>query len=468
MALEFTADAPTPCSGPEPGTGTGAAVVRAELPPDLLRLEYFGGLYYSRRSCTFTAVPPRQMTLLVGALSVPAPQAGRGELSSREAESLIAQWRAEGWLDSELRCNARLLPRQFPERILSGPLVTHLQLTHACNLTCTHCYVDISAKPKPGEMSTEHALSVFGDLSKLGAPVVVLAGGEPMIRQDFWQLVDALREHELDAWLCTNGTLITEDNAARLARSAIRGYSISLDGPNAEVHDAIRGKGRFAHAMRGLRLLIAAGAPDVQIRVTVNAQNIGSLSQFAHISRELGARVIFKPFRMTGTAAQERQLYVSMPEYMKAADEVTKRWPKDVAPCEFGNGLTSRSPAWTGIIPAFGCVGGTTSATVTAMGAVVACGSVLTDADWKLNDHSFADAWRAAPNLASWRKLEGNDQCRACSNYDRCGGGCRARSVALGRGINAPDPWSFCAKEDEDPRKSKLPPRYALAVFSDY
>src|SRR6185295_16974053 len=118
-------------------------------------------------------------------------------------------------------------------RALRGPLVTNFQLTQACNLRCEHCFVDVTAKPNPAELSTAQVFSVFAELATAGSPIVILAGGEPMLRRDFWEIAEGIGDFGIDAALCTNATLITPKNAARLARSGIRWYSISLDGPRA-------------------------------------------------------------------------------------------------------------------------------------------------------------------------------------------------------------------------------------------
>lgn len=419
--------------------------------PDLLRLESFGALYYERERCSFHALPPHLTRLLVGAchesvLDVYARKPEAYGLNETQLVDTVVRWQQAGWLDSSFRCHARILTKKGPRGVLSGPMVTHLQLTHGCNLRCSHCYVSIVPKPPPDELSTEMLLAMFADLQAMGSPVVVLAGGEPLFRRDIWTLIDALQTYELDAWLCTNATLIREEEAERLARSALRGISVSLDGPDAATHDVIRGPKRFDHACRGVRALVKAGARDVTLRVTVSTQNIDTLDRFAPLAEELGvAKVVFKAFRQTGEASQEGRLLVPRDVYLETIRQVQERWPKGGCPAEFGDGIPNRPPEWTHIIPTFGCVGGTVSVTVNAKGRVVGCGPVETSDDWFLRDHSFQECWHRAPTIQRWRELEGNSSCFSCSNLSRCGGGCRARALAVGRGMNGTDPWSFCS-----------------------
>lgn len=366
-------------------------------------------------------------------------------LDHLEAVALLARWREAGWLDGDFRCRARLIPRGTNTRVLTGPLATHFLLTRACNLRCAHCFAGVRARPEPGELTTAQVLTAFADLEELGSPVVVLTGGEPLLRPDLPELLLATRRHGLDAWLCTNATLVDDQRADQLATADLRGCSVSLDGPDPETHDALRGQGRFLQALRGIRLLISRGAPPIQLRVTVTPCNADRLADFGALATELGVRrVVFKPFRMTGAASSQRPLYISQPEYERAAESARGKWPAGACVAEFGDGLTGRAPSWTGIIPAFGCVGGTTTATVTSRGAVVACGSVLSEQDWTLADRSFREIWWRSPSIETWRRLQPTGKCRSCERLAPCGGGCRARALAACGTLADPDPWISC------------------------
>lgn len=316
------------------------------------------------------------------------------------------------------------------------------------------------AKPAPDEHTTDEVLALFAELEALGSPVVVLAGGEPMSRRDLPEILAGLERHHIDAWLCTNATLVNPDNAQWLASSALRGFSISLDGPDAETHEHLRGRGRFAHALRGIRLLVEAGARDVQLRVTVTPHNADRLLDFAPLARDLGVhQVVMKPFRQSGAASGAERLLISRDAYREAAAYVRERWPEDGVPLDVGDGMPQRPPSWTRIMPAFACVGGTTSVSILHDGRVMGCGSVTSPNDWRLRDHGFANAWRQAPGVTLWRELSGNDQCRSCGNYSRCGGGCRARAIGAGLTIDESDPWAYCSEGTSATDSSRRSPR---------
>lgn len=443
------------CSRAPPSPSSPSTTARGT---DLLRKERFGALYYQRATCEFQALPPHLARLLLAAteesaLDVYARAPGAFALDDERFAALVVRLQQAGMLDEGFRCRARVVEGDRGHGGLIGPLVTHLQLTIACNLRCSHCYVDVMAKPAPDELTTAEVLALFGELEACGSPVLVLAGGEPLVRRDMPELLAGLERHSLDAWLCTNATLIKEDTARLLASSALRGVSISLDGPDAESHEHLRGAGRFEHALRGIRALVEAGQRDVQLRVTVTPHNADRLAAFAPLATELGVdKVVFKPFRQSGAAAGAENLTLARAPYLRAIEVARAEWPVGAPAADFGDGMPMRPPAWTEIIPAFGCVGGTTSVSILPDGRVVGCGSVLSPGDWRLRDYGFARSWREAPGVALWRAFEGNDACRSCGNFTRCGGGCRARAVGAGLSVNESDPWAYCSEGDDEPR----------------
>jgi len=424
---------------------------------DVLRLEHFGAVHYARETAAMEVFPPAFAAFLAGAAERHIMDVWRDDPRGVDLGDLVcevARLQELGILDEDYRLPARVLGNVTPHS-LSPPLVTNIQLTRACNLSCDHCFVDVETQRHPRELSVAQLDALFAELSGAGAPLVLLAGGEPLMRPDFWEIVEASDRWDLDAALCTNATMIKRATAERLAATSIKWFSVSLDGPNAEIHDRLRGKGSFARAYAGVRALIAANARGVKLRVTVTAENAPYLADFASIARELRVpEIIFKPFRHTtgGAALTSTHLYITREAYLRAVEVAHAAWPDDAPPAHFDDGLPESLPAWTQVTPAFGCVGGTTHASVIYDGRIVACDAVFDDADWTFHDHTLLDAWRNAPTIRGWRHLEDSGDCRACGNFERCGGGCRARALAAGLTMKDPDPWSYC----ETPRKTPL------------
>ncbi|MCB2142937.1 MAG: radical SAM protein, partial [Rhodobacteraceae bacterium] len=172
------------------------------------------------------------------------------------------------------------LVRPTPVRLRSGPVrpVVIWNLTRRCNLRCRHCYTTSADVHFPGELSHQQAMGVLEDLSAFGIPALILSGGEPLSRFDFFDLAErarALNFRHLS--LSTNGTKVAEC-ADRIAALGFDYVGISLDGIGA-VNDWFRGvDGAFAEALSGVRACKARGV-KVGLRFTITEDNAHTLPE---------------------------------------------------------------------------------------------------------------------------------------------------------------------------------------------
>jgi len=411
---------------------------------DIFRRERFGGFYYSRRSRETIAFPLDYTDFLIETTRRPAGQVLAEERDRYAAirecwEQTGEQWQRDGILDPARVCQARVVVNQPPPGVLGAPLATSFEITERCNLRCRHCYVERDAKPLPA-VSVAALERAFAQLDGAGSPAITLSGGEPLLRQDVWDILDRARQHHLEIKFCTNANLVDAAAARRLVEYPIHTFSISLDGGTPESHDQMRGAGNFEQVARGVRALRDAGAAKIMLRVTVTASNLATLSDFAAVGDHWGVDAIsFRPYRFNG-AAIDSTLLVARSTYDLAVRRLELGWQ---GRCRgiFGQSLTTRAPGFAAYIPRFGCNGGHGTLAVKADGAVVACATVRMADDWNLEQHSLLDCWYRAPSIARWRQLQAPARCRACASLDLCGGGCRARALALRQGIDGPDPW---------------------------
>lgn len=155
----------------------------------------------------------------------------------------------------------RELVHPTPVRRRSGPVkpVVIWNLTRTCNLRCRHCYTTSADVSFPGELTREQARSVLDDLAGFGIPALILSGGEPLSRFDFFALAERARELGFrHLSLSTNGTKLAE-NIDRLADLAFDYVGISLDGIGS-MNDWFRGvNGAFDAALAGVRACKARG-----------------------------------------------------------------------------------------------------------------------------------------------------------------------------------------------------------------
>src|SRR4030095_4074307 len=128
------------------------------------------------------------------------------------------------------------------------------ETTKACNLTCRHCRAVPQRKLGPLELNTARAFDLIDAIAEVAKPVFVLSGGEPLYRPDLFDIAEYGVATGFRMALATNGTLVTDRVAARIADTGISRVAISLDGAVASTHDSFRGvPGAHALAVRGLR-----------------------------------------------------------------------------------------------------------------------------------------------------------------------------------------------------------------------
>jgi Fe-coproporphyrin III synthase len=167
-------------------------------------------------------------------------------------------------------------------------------LTRTCNLKCVHCYTDSTAQKYPGELSNEQCKRVLDDLAGFHVPAVLFSGGEPLVREDIFDLAAYARQRGLHVVLSTNGTLIHAATARRLKELEFAYIGISLDSATAAVHDEFRGvTGAFERTIRGFRNCVEAGQ-KVGLRLTLTRHTCQDLDRiFDFLEREQINRACF-------------------------------------------------------------------------------------------------------------------------------------------------------------------------------
>jgi len=182
--------------------------------------------------------------------------------------------------------------------------------TYKCNLKCKHCYENAGRSGKY-ELSTDEAKQTIDILSKLagvGLPALSFSGGEPLAREDFFDIVSYAKKRIPYLSLASNGTLITKDNAKRLRDAGIDYVEISLDGASAATHDWFRGiPGAFERTMEGIKNCIEEGI-DTCIATVIHRQNIAEIEKILNLADELGVRFMHFNYIPTGRAKAHLEL----------------------------------------------------------------------------------------------------------------------------------------------------------------
>ncbi|QGG47770.1 putative heme d1 biosynthesis radical SAM protein NirJ1 [Heliorestis convoluta] len=200
-----------------------------------------------------------------------------------------------------------------------GPVVAW-NVSRTCNLNCIHCYSDSEDKDYPNELTTEEAKKFIDDLADFNVPVLLLSGGEPLMRPDIFDLVAYATEHKIRVTFSTNGTLITPDVAKEIKKFGVGYVGISLDGIG-ENNDRFRGKkGAFNEALEGIRNCLAIDQ-RVGLRFTINRHNFNQLEDiFRLIEEEKIPRVCFYHLVYSGRGGSMMEEDITHEESRQAMD----------------------------------------------------------------------------------------------------------------------------------------------------
>lgn len=202
--------------------------------------------------------------------------------------------------------------------------------TAKCNLRCLHCYSDSDCAVSARELTTEQAREFIGQVADYGCPVLLFSGGEPLLREDIYELIDFAKTKGLHTAISSNGTLINRDTARRLYDMGLSYAGISLDGPK-EIHDQFRGKaGCFDATMRGIENCQMAGL-KTGIRCTMTRQNIETIGRIFDIAEQNSIRrICFYHLVRCGRAAAG-DLQAALPHQIRnALDEIIARTDESV------------------------------------------------------------------------------------------------------------------------------------------
>ena len=172
------------------------------------------------------------------------------------------------------------------------PFLASYAITQACNLKCKHCYNDASEHPSTDELSTEEAKKLLEELAEWGVKLLIIDGGEPLCRRDFFELAHYASMKGLRVVVGSNGTLIDDVVAMKMRKAGIQAVAISIDGASAESHDKFRGeKGAFEKAMKGVKACKRVGLP-FQFNTVIRRQILKEMTDILKMAVDFGATAV--------------------------------------------------------------------------------------------------------------------------------------------------------------------------------
>ncbi|WP_456448360.1 heme d1 biosynthesis radical SAM protein NirJ [Thiolapillus sp.] len=216
-----------------------------------------------------------------------------------------------------------------PKRNPPGPVVIW-NLIRRCNLTCKHCYSISADTDFPNELSTEQVFGVMDDLKQFGVPVLILSGGEPLLRPDIFDIAHRAKDMGFYTALSTNGTLIDDSNMEKIAEVGFDYLGISIDGIR-ETHDKFRRKeGAFDASLAALRRCHDLGI-KVGLRFTMTQDNAAELPQLLQLMDDEGIdKFYFSHLNYAGRGNKNRKDDTHFKTTRWAMDLLFERTMEDV------------------------------------------------------------------------------------------------------------------------------------------
>ncbi|MCB1035933.1 MAG: radical SAM protein, partial [Acidobacteria bacterium] len=168
------------------------------------------------------------------------------------------------------------------------PSLVSWNLTKRCNLRCPHCYLSAGKKAE-AELTTEECLGLIDEMKALGTEMVILTGGEPLLRKDIFDIATRSAEHGFWVVMGTNGVLVDDRVAQRMVDCGVKGVGISIDSVDPAKHNSFRGgPNSWEHSVRALEVCRRHGL-EVLVQSTVMAENYDEVPRLIDFAREIGA-----------------------------------------------------------------------------------------------------------------------------------------------------------------------------------
>ena len=308
-------------------------------------------------------------------------------------------------------------------------------MTFACNLRCPHCYIDAEERAGKGELSTEEGKMLIDQIVEVSKPILILSGGEPLLRADVFELARYATGKGLIVAMGTNGTLITDSVAKELKSSGVTAVAISIDSSVPERHDAFRGvKDSWKRALEGIDLCIERGI-TVQVNTTVTQQNYAEIDDIMALAEEHGARS-FHLFFLVPTGRGKAIEDISAEMYEQMLDDTLDKiaygkYKLDIRPVCAPQFMRIASQKGLSLEKwRRGCIAGLAYCRIYPTGEVTPC-PYLPIKLGSIRETPFRDIWFNSPVLKAIRDLDRlKGKCRICEYRAICGG-CRARAYGL-------------------------------------
>jgi radical SAM protein with 4Fe4S-binding SPASM domain len=313
------------------------------------------------------------------------------------------------------------------------PLVISWNVTLQCNLKCSHCYINAKETNLVEELSTDAAKMLIHQITEVSRPLLILSGGEPLLRNDIYEIIRYGADRGLKMGMGSNGMLIDDEVAKKLKDAGMWTVAISLDSSDPARHDTFRGvKGCWNRAVNAIKTLKKAGI-EVQVNCTVTRQNYHEIKDIVALAESLGVDNFHLFFLVpTGRGSDLHDITPEMYEEMiKSTLANTSESKLNVKPsCAPQFMRVSKEQGVDMSRWVRGCMAGLYYCRIYPSGEVTPCPYMPVSLG-NIREKSFKDIWFNSEifrSLRDFTQLKG--KCGVCEYNDLCGG-CRARAYGV-------------------------------------
>lgn len=346
------------------------------------------------------------------------------------------------------------------------------EITRRCNLRCIHCRSasEIEIKGHP-DFSTEEAFRIIDDISSYAKPVMVLSGGEPLIRADVFDIARYGTEKGLRMCLATNGTLVNDETCEKIKDAGVKIVSLSLDGSTEDVHDNFRNqRGAFSGTINAARLFKKHSIEFI-INSSFTKRNQEEIPKVYRLAKELGATAWYMFMIVpTGRGEEIMNELISKEDYEEILEwhYQMEKAEKDMlvrptcAPHYYRVVLQKsreekvrfeRRSLKFSTGGAKGCIAGQLICLIDVDGNVLPC-SYFPRSAGNIRERSFKDIWENSELFKELRDFKiYKGRCGSCEYINVCGG-CRARAYSVYGDYLEEEP--FCSYMPVKMRKTKI------------
>lgn len=302
--------------------------------------------------------------------------------------------------------------------------------TNRCNLKCAHCYQN-AAECNERELSTLEAKAMISQIARAGFKVMIFSGGEPLLRNDIFELVAHAASCGLHPVFGSNGTLITLSVARRLKSSGACAMGISIDSVNREKHDSFRGvRGAYEATLSGIGACREVGLP-FQVHTTVTDWNRGEVCAITRFAKQLGAMNHSVFFLVpVGRGADITHEIIGVEQNEKLLADLLRTGQKvgiEVKPTCAPQFMRVADQIGVETRYSRGCLAGLSYCVVGTEGIVRPCAYMQEQAG-DVRKQPFDEIWRTSPIFQKLRTQAYKGSCGVCEYGSVCGG-CRARAA---------------------------------------